>query len=305
MRTDRHSLRELEAFRALIASGTATAAARRLGVSQSAVSRAVANLEARVGALLFERAGNRLAPTPEALAFDRSLDALFDALTRIDRSRWAGAETEALRLVAPPTFAHHFLEKRLIGFLAARPGMRVNLEVISSDQMVSGIAEGRFDLGVSDLEVNHSGVRAEAFRTSEAMVVTPAGHALAAHAAIGPRDLVGVPFVALTRRHSVRTTLDRILNEAGVTPSTVIETATSASAFDFVRAGVGVAVLNPFPVALSGTEGVALRPFRPQLTYRTQFLTPASAPVTIAARAFIKHVRLTTPRDPYTSPAGP
>ena len=300
MRSNWHSLREFEAFRALVASGTATAAGRRLGVSQSAVSRAIASLEARVGKLLFERVGNRLTPTPEALAFDRSLDGLFEALTRVDRVRWDAGEGELLRLVAPPTFAHHFLEKRLVSFLALRPAVRVNLEVISSDQLVSGIAEGRFDLGVSDLEINHSGVRQELFRQSDAVVVLPATHPLATRTEIVPRDLVDVPFVALTRRHSIRTTLDRLLTEAGVVPKTVIETATAASAYGFVRAGLGIAVLNPFPIALGNTEGVALRPFNPRVTYRTHFLTPSSGPVGALARAFVKHVRVATPRDPYT-----
>jgi DNA-binding transcriptional LysR family regulator len=302
MRTNWHSIREFEALRALITSGSATSAARRLGVSQSAVSRAVANLEARVGTLLFERVGNRLVPTPDGLAFDRSLDGLFDALTRIDRTHWADHEGETLRLVAPPTFAHHFLERALISFFELRPGVRINLEVISSDQLVTGIAEGRFDLGITDREINHSGVRQDPFRTSDAMVMMAPNHPLCAKAEITPRDLDNVAFVAITKRHSVRTTLDRILNEAGVVPRVVMETATVVSAHGIVRAGLGVAVLNPFPIALSGTGGVVYRPFVPRMTFRTQFLTPSTVPVSALARRFQKHVRLTTPRDAYTTP---
>jgi DNA-binding transcriptional LysR family regulator len=296
-------LREFEAFRALIAAGTATAAARRLGVSQSAVSRAVANLEARLGALLFERAGGRLAPTAEALAFDRSLDPLFEALTRIDRSRPSFKANEPLRIVAPATFAHRFLPKRIVSFLRVHADLPVSLEIVSSDVLVSGIAEGRHDLGLTDLEVNHSGVRTEAFRLSCAVCCVPAKHALANRETIAPHDLAGVPFVAATRRHSIRTTLDRLMIEAGVEPAVVVEAATSLAIWEFVRAGVGVAVLNPFPVALEPGDGVVIKPFAPRVTYRTNFLTPAGRPVGASARAFAKHVRLTTPRDAYSSPA--
>lgn len=302
MRAERPSLREFEAFRALIAAGTATAAARRLGISQSAVSRAVASLEARLGALLFEREGGRLVPTAEAVAFDRSLDGLFDALTRIDRSRVATAPDRPLRLVAPPTFAHRFLPKRIVSFRKLNAGLPILLEIVSSDALVSGIAEGRFDLGITDLEVNHSGVRVETFRTSSAVCCLPSGHPLSTQASITARDLAGVPIVAATRRHSMRTVLDRLLIEAGIAPTVPIEAATSLAVWEFVRAGIGVAVLNPFPVALSGADGVEVRPFTPTITYRTNFLSPAGQPMAPAARSFVKHVRLTTPKDAFSHP---
>jgi DNA-binding transcriptional LysR family regulator len=297
MRANWHSLREFEAFRALIASGTATAAARRLGVSQSAVSRAVAQLEARLGLQLFERAGARLSPTAEALAFNANLDGLFEALSKLDRSRWSGPAFGMLRLAAPATLAHGFLPRRIASFIELNPDQRISLEVLASDALVTGVAEGRFDLALTDTEVNHSGVRTELLRSSEAVCVMPAGHALMACDVVTPADLRDVPFVALTRRHSVRGTIDRIFAEAGVEPRIVVDTATSASAWELVRLRVGVAVMNPFPVLQAGMAGLALRPFAPRVTHRMQFLTPAAAPVTPAARLFVRHVRRLTPRD--------
>jgi len=291
-----YSIREFEAFRALIATGTATAAARRIGVSQSAVSRAVANLEARLGTLLFERSGARLAPTADAVAFNATLDAFFDALGRLDRSRWVAPPPETLRLVAPATLGHTLLPRRIASFLKLHPDQPVSLEIIASDALVSGIAEDRFDLGITDFDVSHSGVRVEAFRETEAVCVLPAGHPLADRAAIGPTDLSGVPFIALTRRHSVRSVIDRLFAEAGIVPRVVVDTATSASAFELVRLGVGITIMNPFPVAFGVQDGVALRPFVPRILHRTQFLTPATRPSGGPVRAFIKHLRATTPK---------
>ncbi len=65
MRHSYRSLREFEALRMLIATGTATAAARRLGISQSAVSRAITQLETRLGQVLFERRQGRMSPTAD------------------------------------------------------------------------------------------------------------------------------------------------------------------------------------------------------------------------------------------------
>ena len=75
-----HSLPEYEALRALMESGTTSKAALRLGLSQSAVSRSISSLEARLGLLLFERDGGRLRPTSEATRLNKRLDPLFEAL---------------------------------------------------------------------------------------------------------------------------------------------------------------------------------------------------------------------------------
>ena len=60
------SLRELEVFRATVFSSSATAAAERLGISQPSVSRILANIEQRMGMILFLRQNGRLIPTAEA-----------------------------------------------------------------------------------------------------------------------------------------------------------------------------------------------------------------------------------------------
>src|SRR5689334_15224910 len=74
-------IRLLEAFRAVIESGSVTHAANALGVTQPAVSAQIARLQETVGFTLFERVGNRLRPTPEAVAFHADVDR---TLARID-----------------------------------------------------------------------------------------------------------------------------------------------------------------------------------------------------------------------------
>ncbi|HRE22024.1 MAG TPA: LysR family transcriptional regulator, partial [Rhabdaerophilum sp.] len=73
----RPTLRELEVLRTLIAYGKATAAARKLGISQPAVSRAIHQLEKRTGLVLFRREGGRLVPTADALALHKESEAIF------------------------------------------------------------------------------------------------------------------------------------------------------------------------------------------------------------------------------------
>lgn len=303
MRTNWHSLREFEALRAVISAGTTTAAARRLGISQSAVSRSVAQLENRIGRILFEREAGRMQPTAEALALNQNLDAMFDALARIDGQDWTATKEQTLRLVAPPTIAHRFLQRHIASFRDIHPRQRIVLEICASDALVAGVAEARFDVGITDSASGHSGIKLHPLRTSTAVCIMSEGHPLSANDIIRPEHLDGQPFIALTRRHSVRGAIDRVFAESGVSPQIVLETATSVSACQFARAGVGVTLINPFPVVLSYDGGMEVRPFAPDIFYRTSFLTSAHTPVSLAARAFIRHVRFSTPRDPYSTAA--
>ena len=124
-----HSLPEYQALRAVMESGTTSAAASRLGLSQSAISRSISSLEARTGQILFEREAGRLVATREAVQLNHRLDPLFEALNRLSGPPERGRET--LRLIAPPTYAHRFLTAHIASFIATNP--HAYIQMVSTD----------------------------------------------------------------------------------------------------------------------------------------------------------------------------
>ncbi len=293
-----HSLPEYQALRALMESGTTSKAAVRLGVSQSAISRSIASLEARTGRMLFERDGGRLIPTSEAVQLNRRLDPLFEALDRIDGP--PTPEKETLRLVAPPTYAHRFLVRHIASFLQANPHYLVSLEVAPSDEVIRGIQELRFDLGLTGVELSREGVKLSPYRTSHAVCAMPKSDRLADKEVISPEDLHERPMIALLRRHARRAQLDRMFTNARSAPRVVAEVSTSFAAVDLAREGLGVTVVNPFPVMQYRSDDLVFRPFEPVIEYRSYFATPESHRSPAIARAFMRHLRLHTLKTPFT-----
>ncbi|MBP0617709.1 LysR substrate-binding domain-containing protein [Jiella mangrovi] len=291
-RTD-FTLRELEVLRALVQSGKATVAAQRLGMSQPAVSRALSQLEATLGRQLFERSGGRLVPNAEALSINEQLGPVFAALARIaDRSQAERrSHTGSLRIAAPPTIAHCFLPSRLAALTKDNPELEIVFDVISSDSLISSVAEAQYDVGLTDAQPAHEGIRTELLLATTGICVLPARHRLTDLDVVRPEDLEGEPFIALTRRHSARVAVDRIFERAGVRRKIVIETATSVSAAEFVREGLGVSLMNPFPIAHQLGRGIVVRPFEPSIPFRANFLTPADRPPSPATLAFIETTR--------------
>ena len=301
MRSNWHSIREFEALRATIAAGTTTGAARRLGVSQSAISRALSQLEARTGRSLFEREAGRIAPTAEALNLNEKLDPLFDALAQIDGEDWTGTTRETLRLVAPPTIAHRFVVPRIAGFLKTDPARRISLEICTSDDLVRGILEDRFDVGITSAAITRAGMKLLPFRLSRLVCVMATRHPLVKRSRFRPEHFDGVDIVALSRRHAMRALIDQSFAAAGVAPNPVIEVATSVAAVELARAGVGVAFVNPFPLLQGETPDLAVRPFAVPHEYRTSFALSASRPPSALARAFMRHIKMTTAADPFSN----
>jgi DNA-binding transcriptional LysR family regulator len=301
-RQRRPTFRELEALHALVEARKTTSAAHKLGISQPAVSRAIHDLEARLGRTLFLREGGRLVATQEGIQLYHESLPVFQALERLGRGRGEVAEGEQLKLIAPPTIAHRFLPPLLAAFHAQEPGVRVLVEIGITADVVAKMADGVFDLGITDAQLHHPSVVFESFRRATAHAVMRADDPLVSQSEIVPQDFQQRPFIALTRRFSARTAIDSIFRDAGVEPTIVVEAATSAIAYELVRHGAGITLLNPFPIAYRGDADVAIRPFAPKVTFETSFVLSTAAPATAVTRRFISFIRKHQADDGHSLP---
>jgi len=293
-----HSLPEYQTFRVMMESHTTAATAQRLGLSQSAVSRSLASLEARIGNALFDRQAGRLKPTSAAVTLNARLEALFEALDQIDTAPETGRET--LRIIAPPTFATTFLTGHIGRFLKTRPDTFLSLEFGPSADVVLGVRAGRYDLGLIGVEPTRAGTRLVPFRRSVAVLAMLPDHPLATREVITPEDLHGVAMIAQAFRHARRGQLEKLLKERAVKPLVVAEVTSSVAAAELVQAGLGVSVLNPFPLALQSHGKLVFRPFPAAPAYQTYFVTPDDRPLNRTARHFMQHVRLHTPEGAFS-----
>lgn len=121
------SLSALAAFEAAARHGSFTRAAEELNLTQGAVSRQVAQLEAQLGVALFERVRKRVAPTPAGLAYAAEIR---DGLSRlaaatVSAMAFRGA-AGVLHLAILPTFGTRWLIPRLPRFIEAHPGVTIN-----------------------------------------------------------------------------------------------------------------------------------------------------------------------------------
>ena len=190
------SLSLLSAFEAVCRTGSTLAAARDLDLSQGAVSRLIQNLEGQLGVTLFLREGRRLVPTDAALAYRRDVVKALDLITRGAMRLRSNTSGGALSLSVLPAFGTRWLAPRLPAFLAAHPGITINLgtRVRQFDFEEEGF-DAAIHFGAEDW--SNAGF-AKLF--DETLVVVCAPAFLAQHSVAAPADLSDLALLQLESR---------------------------------------------------------------------------------------------------------
>ena len=174
------SLNSLSAFVAVARRRSFAAAARELGISSSAMSQSVRQLEARLGVSLLARSSRSVAPTAagERLLRDAgpAVDLALEALKAVTAKD--GAITGRLRLTVPMVAVSPVLAKLLPVFMERHPGVEVEVSV--EDRFVDAIAAG-YDAGIRIVETIHRDMVHVPLTGASKLVVVGAPAYLAKH----------------------------------------------------------------------------------------------------------------------------
>lgn len=144
------NLHHLRIFHTLATTGSFTGAARRLGISQPAVTIQVRDLEAASGVRLLERGGRRLHLTAAGRALLRVTERLFALVDEAEAvlAQAGGAVTGTLRIAASGTAGAYLLPPLLTAFRARNPEVRLQLETSNSQRVLEQVMAFHADLGI-------------------------------------------------------------------------------------------------------------------------------------------------------------
>jgi DNA-binding transcriptional LysR family regulator len=286
------NFRQIEAFRAVMACGTTTRAAEVLRVAQPAISRLLSDLERSTKLKLFDRGKGRIRPTTEAHAFYDEVQRSFIGLERLrfaaDNIRSFSSGT--LRVASLPVLGNAFLPRAVGSFSRDFPDVSILLHIRSSEAVKHLVASGQFEIGFAADEIDRAGVHARVIVAPEAVCIMPHGHPLAARLMVGPTDLADARFVSLAAEDAARARIDRVFVDAGVSRRIVVETQYSITICNLVRAGAGVALVNPLALEELDLSGLAAVPFRPRIEFRTFLITPPGGSLSRISQRFIEIV---------------
>jgi len=269
--------RQVEAFRAMMLTGSVTDAAKLMAVTQPAVSRLLRDFQALLKMELFERRGSGLAPTASATALYMEVERSFVGLERIAAAaeEIRGRRTGTLRIAALPALSNGYLPRLAGGFLKERPNLNLSFFGVISPLVIDWVLNNQCDIGFAEVPIAHSGLPSVRLPALPRVAVLPAGHRLAAKATLEPRDFEGEAFVSLSAGSTSRHLIDQAFNRDDVRRVLRVEANLSEIMCGMVSSGLGVAICDPFTAQEFEGRGVVVRRFLPRIDFEFAAVFPA------------------------------
>jgi DNA-binding transcriptional LysR family regulator len=263
-------IRQLEAFRATVISGTISAAAQSMRTSQPTVSRLLIQLEEELSIGLFRREKGRLHLTNEGMQFYRRVDKVFTAFTNLSsvaEDLRADAFRE-VRILATPAISMTIVPELVSRLVSAHPKIKTKLLTLDNNSYFDAECETAHDIIIGP----RVGYAAKFEQISLAHVnfvcVMPHDHPLAAKAHVTAVDLEGQSMISLLDdEHRLFLKHENVFRDNDVSVERNIHCHSSAAAYAMVQRGLGLALMEPFSAPLWVSFGVVTRPFKPALTY--------------------------------------
>ncbi|WP_043159622.1 LysR family transcriptional regulator [Bradyrhizobium sp. Ai1a-2] len=168
-------MEEIEAFLAIIETGSQTAAARRLGRSVQAVNRSLLALEHKVGVELVRRTTRKSFATEAGLAFYRRVKPAFSEISeaRLEAASRRAEPSGLLRVTAPVLFGSTFVAPALADFIARNPRIKADLQ--GSDRQIDLVGAG-FDLAIRIRDLPDSSLKARRLGELRTVVYAAPGY---------------------------------------------------------------------------------------------------------------------------------
>jgi LysR family transcriptional regulator, transcription activator of glutamate synthase operon len=263
-------LQQLKYFREVAEQQHVTRASEKLFVSQSAVSRAITQLEKELGVPLFYRQGRAVVLSRYGSVF---LEHGIRALNILESGKrllceQTGGESGTISL----GFLHSLgveMVPRLIKEYR-RKHFKVQFTLLvqrSGETLMKELVSGSIDLCLSVPGVfQQKGIHWQHLLNEELIIALSQTHRLAARRTLNIRELSSEPFLALSPEHTMRIIFDKVCSDASFLPKIAFEGMDIATLRGLIAAGLGIALLPPAPTRFAGIVEIKLsqaRPIRP------------------------------------------
>jgi DNA-binding transcriptional LysR family regulator len=243
------TLRGLRVFEAAASTGSYSRAAELLGLTQSAVSQQIRQLEDEVGSRLFDTHARPIRLTEAGAELQRHTSVILAQISVAeDALSTLGGQVRTLLHLGVVSPAHHFVPTILAAFRRQHPELRVKLSLDKRDALLALLADRRIDLLIGGYPPAESEVEAEVFARHPHVMVAPVGHRLAGRQALGWADLAGETFVFREAGSATRSFLEHLLQVQRLQVPVQVEIQGAEGVAAAVAAGMGLSFVSAHTV---------------------------------------------------------
>jgi DNA-binding transcriptional LysR family regulator len=287
------NLRQLEVFQAVMHTGSVTAAANHLNVSQPTVSIILRHSEEQIGFPLFQRIGNRLHPTPEARKLFPDVDAIFSRVKHFtqEAKNIRDGRSGLLQVAGTPAMSRWLIMPALKHFCAAFPSIQVFTHSVSTAEVISAVSSHRVDLGLSYYGGGGDELKTIPLHQTRLCCVMRSDHPLAGLDVITPNILENHRVIANVSGTPLRTKLESSLRARG-DPFRVSVEASTLDIYELCRLGTGVGIVDTLPILGSDNDELLVKPLLPEITVQARAMLPPNQPESLMTGRFVKILKV-------------
>ncbi len=244
------TLRQLEIFERIAATGSVTRAGEELLLTQSAVSMALSQLEQLSATPLFERSGRRLLLNDTGRFLIKDAREILLAVKRVEQRLQGdcGELTGELLVGGSTTIGNYLLPALLGSFARLYPKTRVELRVGSTRQVAQWLEEGDLDIAFVEGPCHSRGLVAVPWRDDELVVVTGPEHPWTRGGKVTPEMLALAPWIMREQGSGTREVFEDAMENAGVRYAIALEFGHTEAIKNGVACGLGVSCLSRIAV---------------------------------------------------------
>lgn len=285
-------LKDLEAYRAVISTGSTLGAAQLLGISQSAISRRISQLEEDMDVRLFFREGSRLIPSRISEALESRIADVLERIHILNEAtndiRSGSFAHALLRIAVPPGISRRIMPRIIAEFLKLHPEIRFEVLHGTYDVIRRMLEEKQADLGFLRLPLTDPTLLNSKVIEARSVCVMATDHRLADKDVIYPTDLRNEPLVLLGWRRAPRHDLDLVFSSHGIRPIIRLEAHSVSSACGFSAEGIGISIVNSLLVQDCIGSDIVVRTFTPEVPHYFAFTYPEAPALPYLAKEFVE-----------------
>jgi len=281
--------RQIEAFQAVVGTGSMTLAGNLLYISQPAVSRLINELEREIGFKLFIRRKSGMQPTPEGMMLYEDVEKHFIGLKELKQTAESirTSQKGQLRIIAMPGVVNLMLPKVMISFWQRYPGINVEIESLPRIEILNRINSRHHDIGIANLPIDSSEIKIHTSFDTKLHCVMNESHPLASKKLVHIKDLDRQDLVLYPLETFIRHQIENILEENGVKCRIKLSARSTSDIYQFVKYGIGISLIFPFDKFEGETiPGLVFKPINVDFTITTGIITSRRKP-SITAQSFI------------------
>jgi DNA-binding transcriptional LysR family regulator len=288
------TLRQLRAFAAVYRTRSITRAARELGITQSAASLLIQQLEIQLGVKLFDRSTRSVQPTLAAdEAFHAAERMLSDALGLSRRMRdLAQARAGRVAFVASAGAASALLPLVLAKFRATHPDIEIDMRDVAADDLVPRLIATDAEFAIGSVEGEFAEMTIETLTHGRLSAIGRRTTEFVARRSLTWDELTQLPTIAMRRETRIRMQIDQALGTQGKRLSPSYEVTLINTALAMTAQGLGLAILPATMLPADQFPTLIARPLvRPAITRPVSLLQRQGRTLSPAAQAFVATAR--------------